>query len=540
MALRREQPVRRPLTGSIARLLTAVAFGSALMTGSFAWAGGTLIVGMTAGDIPVTTGNPDQGFEGYRFVGYNLYDALLLWDLSRSDKSSEIRPGLATSWEIDPNDHKRWIVHLRRGVKFHDGCEFKADDVIWNYSYRMDQKTPYFLAQQFAYSRTWLTNIKSVSKVDDYTVAFENNFVESLFPYSLSYVMMVSQCRAKELNYDWAQYALQPSGTGPYKFDRFVPHQRLEMVPNAEYWDKARVPKQDRLVLVPMPEASTRTAALLSGQVNWIEAPSPDAIPRLGSEGMRIVTNVYPHDWPYLLNFARGPFKDLRVRQAANYAINRQDVVDLLGGTAIPEHDVVPPTLPYYGQPPNYDYDPPKARALLKEAGCLPCKVTFGISTSGSGQMQPLPMNELLKAQLEEAGFEVSLQAMDWNTLLDVYRGGVDKNPNYDGLNFSRGLLDPVNAIIKLVGKAYWAPAGSNWGHYENPESERLISEIFNEFDEEKRLSLLTQLHEFEGRDAVMIFVVHDLNPRAVSPKVQGFVQAQNWFQDLTPISVVP
>jgi len=416
--------------------IAVAAAAAALLGGGTAEAGGTLTIGMTAGDLPVTTGNPDQGFEGYRFVGYNLYDALLLWDLSKADKASEIKPGLATWWEIDPSDHKRWIVHLRHGVKYHDGCEFKADDVVWNYQYRMDQKAPYFLAQQFAHSRTWLTNIKSVTKLDDYTVVFDNNFVESLFPYSLSYVMMVSQCRAKELNYDWAQYALQPSGTGPYKFDRFVPHQRLEMVPNAEYWDKARVPKQDRLVLVPMPEASTRTAALLSGQVNWIEAPSPDAIPRLGSEGMRIVTNVYPHDWPYLLNFARGPFKDLRVRQAANYAINRQDVVDLLGGTAIPERDVVPPTLPYYGQPPNYDYDPPKARALLKEAGCLPCKVTFGISTSGSGQMQPLPMNELVKAQLEEAGFEVSLQAMDWNTLLDVYRGGVDKNPNFDGLNF--------------------------------------------------------------------------------------------------------
>jgi ABC-type transport system substrate-binding protein len=102
------------------------------------------------------------------------------------------------------------------------------------------------------------------------------------------------------------------------------------MVPNTEYWDKARIPKQDRLVLIPMPEALTRTAALLSGQVNWIEAPSPDAIPRLKSEGMRIVTNVYPHDWPYMLNCARGPFQDLRVRQAANYAINRQDVVDML------------------------------------------------------------------------------------------------------------------------------------------------------------------------------------------------------------------
>jgi len=84
---------------------------------------GTLIVAMTADDVPVTTGNPDQGFEGYRFVGYNVYDGLLLWDLSRSDKPSEIRPGLATSHEIDHDDHQRWIAHLRRGVKWHDGCD---------------------------------------------------------------------------------------------------------------------------------------------------------------------------------------------------------------------------------------------------------------------------------------------------------------------------------------------------------------------------------------------------------------------------------
>jgi peptide/nickel transport system substrate-binding protein len=333
---------------------------------------------------------------------------------------------------------------------------------------------------------------------------------------------------------------LQPSGTGPYKFDQFVPHERLELVPNKDYWDKNRVPKQDRLVLVPMPEASTRTAALLNGQVDWIEAPSPDAIPRLKSGGMQIVTNVYPHDWPYMLNFTKGPFKDLKVRQAANYAINRQDMVDLLGGTAIPEHAVVPPSVAYYGNPPKYEYDPKKARALLQEAGCLPCKVTFGISTSGSGQMQPLPMNELVKSQLEAAGFQVTLQTMDWNSLLSVYRAGAEKNPGYDGLNFSRGLLDPVNAIIKLVGKAYWAPAGPNWGHYENPEAEALIARIFTEFDDEKRFQLLTQLHELEGRQAVMIFVVHDLNPRALSPKVKGFVQAQSWFQDLTPVSVSP
>src|SRR5437764_13923838 len=104
---------------------------------------------------------------------------------------------------------------------------------------------------------------------------------------------MVSPCRAKEVKYDWTAYANKPSGTGPYKFDKTVPHQRLEFVPNTEYWDKARVPKQDRLVLIPMPEASTRTAALLTGQVDWIEAPSPDAIDALTSSRMHVVTRVY-------------------------------------------------------------------------------------------------------------------------------------------------------------------------------------------------------------------------------------------------------
>src|SRR5271166_7094311 len=90
--------------GAISAALFALTM-SAAPIGSV-YAGGTLTVGMTAGDIPVTTGNPDQGFEGYRFVGYNLYDALVLWDLSKADKASDIRPGLATEWHIDEANDK--------------------------------------------------------------------------------------------------------------------------------------------------------------------------------------------------------------------------------------------------------------------------------------------------------------------------------------------------------------------------------------------------------------------------------------------------
>ena len=221
---------------------------------------------------------------------------------------------------------------------------------------------------------------------------------------------MISPCQAKEVNNNWTEYALKPSGTGPYKFDKTVAHQRLEFVPNTDYWDKARVPKQDRLVLIPMPEASTRAAALLSGEVNLIEAPSPDAIDRLKSSGMQIVTKIYPHNWSYQLNFVTGPFADKRVRQAANYALNRGDMKELLNGLMLEENATVTPSTPYYGHPVIYNYDPDKAKALLKEANCLPCKVKFAISTSGSGQMQPLPMNELVKSQLDAAGFEVTLE----------------------------------------------------------------------------------------------------------------------------------
>jgi ABC-type transport system substrate-binding protein len=521
-------------------LTSASAALAALLVTTAAQAAGTLTIGMTAGDLPQTTGNPDQGFEGYRFVGYNLYDSLVLWDLSKSDKASDIKPGLATTWRIDPANNKRWIFELRRGVKWHDGCDFTAEDVVWNMAYSADDKAPQFNSAQFAQARPYLGTYASVEKVDDYTVAFNTKVPDSLFPYEISYVLMISPCRAKEVKYDWTQYALKPSGTGPYKFDKMVAHQRLEMVPNADYWNKDRVPKEDRVVLIPMPEASTRTAALLSGEVDWIEAPSPDAIDRLKSAGMQIVTNVYPHNWSYQLNFANGPFADKRVRQAANYALNRPEMKELLNGLALEEYATVTPSTPYYGHPIEYKHDPAKAKALLKEAGCVPCKVKFAISTSGSGQMQPLPMNELVKSQLDAAGFEVTLDSMDWNALLKLGREGVADHPDINAINISRSLLDPFNALIRHVWTGAWAPKGSNWGHFKSDEIDKTIADVLNEFDNEKRLELLTKLNQEMNAEAAMIFVVHDVNPRALSPKVKGFVQAQNWFQDLTPVSVTP
>ena len=367
-----------------------------------------LRVAMTAGDIPDWTGQPDQGFEGYRFVGWSLYDALINWDLSRSDREAMLTPGLATKWSIDPANNRRWIFELRKGVKFHDGCDLTAELVVWNIERLIDDKTQGFHPVHYARHRSRSINIERAEKIDDGRVAIWTKTPDSLAPYNLSVWYMISKCAVEKANYDYTQYAKAPAGSGPYRFDRVVPHERLELIKNDEYWNAHRVPKHDRLVLIPMPEATTRAAALLAGQVDLVEAPSPDTIPRLKSSGMNVITLPYPHNWHYQFNFVDPPFNDLRVRRAANHALNRDEMVEMLGGVAQPGYAIYTPSSKLYGNPIKYEYDPTKATALLKEAGCYPCQVSFAISTSGSGQMQPLPMNELVKAQLEAVGFKVN------------------------------------------------------------------------------------------------------------------------------------
>jgi peptide/nickel transport system substrate-binding protein len=526
--------------GSAARAAAiCVALGAVGLSQS-AVAGGVLTVAMTASDIPSTGGNPDQGFEGYRFVGYNLYDSLVLWDLSKTGVPSDIKPGLAESWSVDAKQPTRWLFKLRGGVKWHDGSTFTADDVVWNLRMRTDESFPQFNPQQFALTRNFLVNFKSVSKVDDHTVAIETKQVDSMFPYNMAYVLLISPARAKAVNYDWKAFALQPSGTGPYLYSKFTPGERLELVPNPNYWDKSRLPKQDRLVLLPMPEGTSRVAALLSGQVNFVEAPPVDAIPQLKSAGMQISTGPFPHKWPWIFNQEAGPFKDVRVRQAANYAIKRGDVVKLLGGLAVEVNSVVPKDSSYFGATKGYEYAPEKAKELLKAAGCLPCKITVVTSTSGSGQMQPLPMNELLKRQLDAVGFEVTIKPVDLNALYATYRSGPEKSPGVDALNFSRGTGDPHLALLKPGLRQFWAPNGSNWGHYESAKAEAIGKQAFEEKDPKKRIASLQAMNAQLTEDAIELFVVGDVQPRAMSAKVKGFVASQNWFQDTTLISVLP
>src|ERR1700757_1962726 len=212
-----------------------------------------LRIGMTAGDIPRTSGQPDQGFEGNRFAGLTMYDGLTMWDLSSADKPSVMIPGLATEWKVDDANKTKWTFKLRPGVKFHDGSPFNADAGVWNVDKVLNKEAVQFDASQVGLTASRMPTLVSAKKIDDMTVEITTKEPDSFLPFNISNLFMASPAKWQKF-YDaaqgadakaksqaaWAAFARDESGTGPWKMSKFTPRERLELVKNDGYWKKKR------------------------------------------------------------------------------------------------------------------------------------------------------------------------------------------------------------------------------------------------------------------------------------------------------------
>ena len=517
-----------------------------------------LRIAMTAADIPRTLGQPDQGFEGNRFTGIPMYDSLTQWDLSRADAPSVLIPGVALSWAVDANDRTKWVFKLRPGVKFHDGSAFNADAVVWNVRKVLDKDAPHFDASQVGVTASRMPTLRTATKIDDMTVELTTSEPDAFLPLNLTNLFMASPAHwqkkfeaaagaspADKAKAAWTAFAADASGSGPFRMARFVPRERLEVLANKTYWDAKRVPRIDRVVMLPMPEANARTAALLSGQVDWIEAPSPDAMGSITARGNKIYFNQQPHVWPWQLSFAEGsPWLDKRVRQAANLCVDRTGLLKLLGGMMAVPKGTVPPGHPWWGNP-KFDirYDVPAGLKLMSEAGfspAKPLKVKVQISASGSGQMQPLPMNEFVQQSLKQCGFDVQFDVIEWNTLFTNWRKGVkDASANgANAINVSFAAMDPFFAMVRFTSTKAFPPVSNNWGYYGNAEVDKLIADARTSFDDKARDAALAKLHARIVEEAPFIWIAHDVGPRAIAPKVKGVVQPRSWFIDIATMSI--
>ena len=205
-----------------------------------------LRVAMTAADIPRTLGQPDQGFEGNRFTGIPMYDALTHWDLSKGDGASVLIPGLATSWAVDAKDKTKWTFKLREGVTFHDGSAFNADAVVWNVRKVLDKEAPHFDASQVGVTASRMPTLRSAKKVDDLTVELTTSEPDSFLPLNLTNLFMASPAHwdaklkavpasvtdpAERAKQAWNAFAADASGSRPFKMAKFQARERLELCP---------------------------------------------------------------------------------------------------------------------------------------------------------------------------------------------------------------------------------------------------------------------------------------------------------------------
>src|SRR6266700_492545 len=204
--------------------------------------------GISLADIPLTTGQPDRGAGAYQFTGYTIYDPLVAWEMDVADRPGKLIPGLATEWKVDPADQKKWIFSLRHDVKFHDGSTFNAGAVIWNLDKVLDDKSPHFDKRQSAQVKPRLPSVASYKKIDEYTIEITTKDVDSFFPYQMLWFLVSSPAQYEKVGKDWDKFASAPAGTGPFKLDKLVPRERVELIKNSDYWDKRRIPKTDRLI----------------------------------------------------------------------------------------------------------------------------------------------------------------------------------------------------------------------------------------------------------------------------------------------------
>ncbi len=221
------------------------------------------------------------------------------------------------------------------------------------------------------------------------------------------------------------------------------------------------------MVLICAPEDSARTAALLSNAVDLIETPPPDAVARLKQGGMKIETNVTPHVWNYHPSMVPGsPWTDIRLRKAANLAIDRDSIVKLLNGLATPAYGQVDRTSPWFGKPTfEIKYAPDEARKLVTAAGfskAHPLKTKFVVASGGTGQMLSLPMNEAIQEMFKDVFIDVEFKVVELEAMYTAWRGGAkaDMNKDITANNIAYVTSDPFYAINRFFasdqGRAGW------------------------------------------------------------------------------------
>ena len=460
----------------------------------------------------------------------NVYDGLVRY----KSGTLEVEPALATAWEIS-EDGTEYTFTLREGVTFHDGSPFNAEAVVFNFERMLNEDHPYHDTGPFPLA-FFFSSVSSVEAVDDLTVKFTLSEPYAPFLSNLAYPtgLIVSPAAVEQHGADFGR---NPSGTGAFTFAEWRSNEAVVVEANPDYWDGA--PELQAVVFRPITDANTRTAEMLAGGIDMMVEVPPVALSQFQDDAFQVFEQAGPHVWFLILNAKEGPFADKRVRQAANYAINKEALVnDVLEGTAEVAAGPTPPAFAWaYNEALEpYPYDPEKAKELIAEAGAEGAELTFYVTEGGSGMLDPVAMGTAIQADLNAVGLDTTIETYEWNTFLGQVNPGLEGKADMAEMAWMTNDPDTL-PFLALRSDAWPDKGGFNSGYYSNPEVDELLEKARVATDQDERAALYKQMQEIVQEDAPWVFVANWKQNAVTNDRVEGFELQPSFFLLLDDVS---
>jgi peptide/nickel transport system substrate-binding protein len=483
----------------------------------------TLVFARSGDSVGLDPANVTDGESIY--VTGNIFDTLLAYEMDNTN----VVPALATDWKTIDDEDKVWELTLREGVKFHDGTDFNAEAVKFNFDRWMNEDNEYRHAgENFGYYVYMFGGfpgiIDEVTVVDDYTVQIALNSPSAPFLNNLAMApfAIMSPDAIKEHGEDVFK---NPVGTGAFEFVEWIKDDKIVLKKNENYWGEE--PKLDEIIFRTIPDNSARLLELQSGSIDMMIGVSPDDA-QIVEDDPNLDLYLRPSmNVGYLaLNMDKKPFDDVRVRQAFNHAVNKEAIINAFyGGLAEPAKNPLPPSLWGYNDSIEpYEYNPEKAKELLAEAGYPDGFETtlWAMPVARPYMPQPKEIATALQQQFAAIGVTAEIVTMDWATYLDETGKGAHDTAL---LGWTGDNGDPDNFIYVLLDKdnATEADAG-NIAFYRSDELHDLLIKAQQDPDQANRVEYYMEAQEVIHDDAPWVPLVHSTPPIAASKAVSGFV----------------
>ncbi|MBI4887255.1 MAG: ABC transporter substrate-binding protein [Acidobacteria bacterium] len=424
-----------------------------------------------------------------------------------NDEHLRVAPGVAA--RLDNPDPLTYVAHLRHGVRFHDGHELTASDVVYTFESFLD---PDFVSPRKGAYRM----LASVTALDDYTVRFTLKEPFGSFPIQL--VMPIVPAGAGD------SLRAFPIGTGPYRFVRYLPDEQVELSAYEGYWDG--LPLNAGVVLKIVPDETMRALELRKGTADLtVNDVSPDIAYELQRRGELHITEARGVDYTYIgLNLRDPVLADRRVRQAIAHAVDRDAIVKYLRrGLATPAVGILSPVAwAFEPSVPQFAHDVARAKALLDEAGYPDpdgdgprprLRLSLKTSTDEFYRLQAT----VLQQNLRQAGIDVDVRSYEFATFYaDVLSG----NAQMYTLQWV-GVTDP-DMLRRVFHSEQVPPVGFNRTYYRNPDVDRLIDLATRATTDEERLTYYRRVQAIVAEDVPYVSLWYKTNIAVMRPNVSG------------------